>query len=298
MSFIDLHVHSNASDGTYSPREVVQEAIAARLCAIALTDHDTISGIVEALDAACQTDLEVIPGIELSCMYSEHLSNPAADSKKLTEIHILGLFVNHNSKEFIKRLEHLVAVRNDRNEEILRRFSLDGIELSMEELLSGNPGTVITRAHFARALKDKGYVSSIDQAFKKYLSYDGPYCIRKELITPEYAMETLAAAGAFPIIAHPMLYHMGYGQLETMIAYLKNLGLAGVEAYHSSHNQHQSGLLKTMAQKYQLLLSGGSDFHGANKPDIRLGSGRGGLRLTHYLLDDIKKAHYNTTKGC
>lgn len=276
MKLVDLHVHSNASDGTLSPSEVVAYAAKKELAAIALTDHDTIDGLDEALRSALAYPLEVIPGIELSCAYEG------------IEIHILGLFVNKDEPEFLKELEILRESRNNRNLEMIRRFEADGIHMSLSELQMVNPDTVITRAHFARLLMEKGYVSTMDQAFRRYLEYGGKYCLRKEKISPERAMEILTANHAFPVLAHPVLYKLGWERTEELISYLKGMGLQGLEVYHSSHNPSQSAKLRTLTKKYRLLPTGGSDFHGSNKPDIDIGSGRGGLRISSLLLEDIR----------
>lgn len=285
MGYIDLHVHSNASDGTLSPAQVVELASQKGLDAIALTDHDTISGIKEAVQASGPAGIELVPGIEFSCVYQK------------TEIHILGLYINIDDPSFSARIQKLLDIRNQRNEEMIRRFQADGFSITLEDLQSGNPGTVITRAHFARTLVEKGYASSMDQAFKKYLEYGGKYCMRKEKISPEQAMEILTDNHAFPSLAHIMQYKLGWAENERLIAYLKDLGLQGLEVYHSSHNEGQIPRLQQLARDYGLLPTGGSDFHGSNKPDIQIGTGRGGLRLSHYLLEDIKnfRAAFSST---
>lgn len=277
MNLIDLHVHSNASDGTCTPSEVVALAVEKGLTAIALTDHDTIAGLSQAQEAAAKLPIEIIPGIELSCVYNGE------------EIHILGLFVDPGDPVFRAETEALQEIREKRNEEMIRRFQEAGISITLEEVMAGNPDTVITRAHFARALFENGYVKNMDQAFKKYLDYGGPYCPRKEKITPEHAMKILTGSKASPVLAHPYQYHLGDKKTEELVRYLTSLGLQGLEVYHSSNNQYESGKLKKLAVKYGLFPTGGSDFHGSNKPDIQMGSGRGGLRISSLLLDDIKR---------
>ena len=277
MDLIDLHVHSTASDGTLSPAEIVSLAVRKGLKAIALTDHDTLAGIPEAREAAQGLPIEVIPGIELSAIYDG------------TEIHILGLYVETADRSFRSSVESLLAAREKRNDEMIRRFTENGMPVSRRELTGGNPDTVITRAQFARVLMEKGFVSSMDQAFKKYLTYGGPYCPEKETVSPLRAMELLTANGAFPVIAHPFQYRLGDKKLEQLVCLLKEAGLQGIEAYHSSNNQYESGKLRLLAEKYDLLPTGGSDFHGRNKPDIDIGSGRGNLRVSALLLDDIKR---------
>lgn len=283
MNYVDLHVHSNASDGTMSPEEVVAYAASKQLKAIALTDHDTVAGLPRAKRAAAGFPLELIPGIECSCFYEG------------TEIHILGLYIDDTAPSLVNGLKHFVRIRESRNENMLKRFQEDGFAITMEDLTCGNPDTVITRAHFARVLTEKGYVSSMDKAFDKYLQYGGRYCTRKEMVTPDQVMELLRQSGAWISLAHPMQYHMGYGQIEALVSQLTELGLNGLEVYHSSQNPYQSSKLKEIAKKYGLLPSGGSDFHGSNKPDINIGTGRGGLRISYSLLKDIKEAHYGRT---
>lgn len=283
MGFVDLHVHSTASDGTLSPTQLVDCAVSKKLDAIALTDHDTIDGLDEAICAAKGTSLELIPGIEMSCVYEG------------TEIHILGLYINHSNRELADSLSGILLIRHERNHRMLEQFREDGFLLSQKDLTAGNPDTVVTRAHFARALTEKGYTKNHKQAFEQYLQYGGRYCHRREVTTAEQVMSILLTAGAFPVIAHPILYRMGYQQTEDMILHLKHMGLKGIEVYHSSNNQYESGKLREMARHHHLLPTGGSDFHGANKPDIHIGTGRGGLRITNLILNDIKEAHNGRT---
>ena len=276
MKLIDLHVHSTASDGSLTPTEVVNRAAGLGLTAMALTDHDTVSGIDEALKAAKDLDMEVIPGIEVSCIYKEK------------EIHILGLYIDHTNPELLSFLKEASRKRYDRNMEMLAAFNKDGFEITVADLHCGNPKTVITRAHFARALLKRGYVSSVDQAFRKYLNPDRPYYRSRELITPEEVLNALQTAGGFPVLAHPLQYKLGWAGTEELVSMLKEHGLCGLECFHSSNNQDESGKLRKLAKKYSLAPTGGSDFHGAAKPDIEIGSGRGGLRVSALYLDDIK----------
>lgn len=278
MKLIDLHVHSNASDGTLTPTQVVTLALEKNLSAIALTDHDTVQGIPEALHAAEHKDLTVIPGIELSCYYKER------------EIHILGFFVNYLDTAFQNALEDLKTARFNRNLKMIALFQENGIPMTLEKLQAGNPNTVITRAHFARVLIEEGICKNKDQAFAKYLDIHCPYYIPKPDVTPAHAISIIKNAGGMPFLAHPLLYKLGYEEVEELITTLIPLGLKGIEAYHSSNNISQSDKLRSLALKYNLLISGGSDFHGSNKPDIDLGCGRGGLKITEHILDTILAA--------
>ena len=280
MKLIDLHVHSTASDGSFSPSEVVNLADKAGMTAIALTDHDTVSGVAEAINASADLDLQVVPGVELSCIYKEK------------EIHILGLYIDHTDEDFNRYLSETAQKRASRNVEMLEAFCADGFDLTMEDLMLGSEKTTITRAHFARALCKKGYVSSPDQAFKKYLDPDRPYYRKREIITPEESIKAIREAGGFPVLAHPCQYKLGWKGIEDLVIELRSYGLLGLECFHSSNNQHESGKLRAIAMKHDLALTGGSDFHGAAKPDIRLGVGRGGLKISAAYLDTIKLAMF------
>lgn len=277
MGFVDLHVHSNASDGTFSPAQVVELAASAGLDAFALTDHDTTDGVGEAMAAAGQYGIRVIPGIEVSSIYEG------------IEIHILGLFVNPDDPALTAMLQTFRRIRDERNRTVLTRLAADHMTFTQEMLTGGNPDTVITRAHIARAMVAAGYVASMDQAFKRFLKYGGRYCPCKASPPPEVTLSTLLANNAFVSLAHPFQYKLGDKGIRRLAEQLKGLGMQGLEVYHSSHNQYESAKLKQLARELGLLPTGGSDFHGANKPDISIGTGRGGLRVTSLLLEDIDR---------
>lgn len=277
MGFVDLHVHSNASDGTFSPSQVVELAKNAGLDAFALTDHDTTADVPEALEKGRDLNIEVIPGIEVSSSFDG------------TEIHILGLFVNSDDPVLAAMLEKMRISRDRRNEKMLENLAADGISFTKEELCGDNPDTIITRAHIAHALVAKGICSGMDQAFKKYLQYGGHYCPQKEHLSPEEVVKTLISNGAFVALAHPFQYKFGDKKTEELIAHMADLGMKGLEVYHSSNNKLESMKLQEMAVRHHLLPTGGSDFHGGNKPDISIGTGRGGLRVSSLLLEDIKR---------
>lgn len=277
MGFVDLHVHSNASDGTFSPARVVKLAAAAGLAAIALTDHDTTDGVPEAMAAAEQYGIRVIPGIELSSIYEGK------------EIHILGLFVDPADPALTAMLKSFRRIRDERNLTVLTRLAGDHMTFTQEMLTGGNPDTVITRAHIARAMVAAGYAASTDQAFKRFLKYGGRYCPCKASPPPDVVLGTLLENKAFVSLAHPFQYNLGDKDIRRLTEQLKGLGMQGLEVYHSSHNRNESAKLKNLARELGLLPTGGSDFHGANKPDISIGSGRGGLRVTSLLLEDIDR---------
>lgn len=275
MSLIDMHTHTTASDGTFSPSELTALAIEKKLSAIAITDHDTVSGIKEGIESAEGSELMVVPGIELSCDYGS------------TEIHILGYFIQWQNPLLLKRLQQLRESRFNRNKQMLKNLNNAGIPLTEEQLHGGNPQTTVTRAHFARAMVEFGYVKSRQDVFDKYIGENCPYYVPKPTVDPAYAIRIIREAGGAAVLAHPLLYHMGYDELAVLFHTLKENGLMGIEVYHSSANSTTSGRIRELARKEGLLPTGGSDFHGANKPDIQLGSGRAHLFVSHLLLRDL-----------
>lgn len=302
MRFIDMHLHTTASDGSCTPSEVCQLAIDRNLAAIAITDHDTVDGVADAITYADNWNstlppiqnsdstncsgfsdssdhhIEVVPGIEMSAIYNG------------VEIHILGFYMDYKNPELISRLDAIKQARYDRNEQMCERFRADGIDMTMEKLQHGNPDTVVTRAHFARILIAEGVCRDMNQAFKKYLGKKCKYYIPTPDIPAADAIRLIRTYGKAAFIAHPLIYGFGYKQIEDMLEELKPYGLSGLEVYHSSNNAYESGRLREIARKHGLLISGGSDFHGAAKPDISVGTGRGGLRITEAVFQDIKKA--------
>lgn len=277
MDLIDLHVHSNASDGSFTPTQVADLAMDAGLRAIALTDHDTVDGIAEIMDYTKDKSLEVVPGIELSCYYNNR------------EIHILGFYVDYENPKLADELKVLKEARIGRNLKMIELMQQDGLPVTMEKLLHGNPDSVITRAHFARVLVEEGVCKDKETAFRKYIGIGCKYYLPKPQVTCEKAMSILTKYSRAAFLAHPLLYHLGYAQIEELLVYLKGLGLKGLEAYHSSNNAYESDRLRQIAIKHSLNISGGSDFHGIIKPNIQLGVGRGGMRINIHLLDAIKK---------
>ncbi|MDO4554228.1 MAG: PHP domain-containing protein [Lachnospiraceae bacterium] len=279
MSFVDLHVHTTASDGTLTPAEVVLYGAKKGLSAIAITDHDTIDGIEEAITKAEELPIEAIPGVELACIYEG------------VEIHILGLFLNWKESMLKNHLQEMRERRIDRNQKMIERMNQDQIPVTMEALQFGEKDTVITRAHFARYLQQEGFVKTKEEAFSKYIGIGCPYYLPREYVSPKEAICWIREAEGLSFLAHPYLYGFTEIKVEKMIQYLKENGIHGLEAYHGSCSMGQTEMLRQYALKYHLLVSGGSDFHGDNKPDIDLGTGRGSLRITHYVYENLKEAH-------
>ena len=281
---IDLHIHSTCSDGTFSPKEIVQKVIEKNLYGFSLTDHDTIDGIPEILTLDLPKDLKFIPGIEISC------------DAKGREIHILGYGIDWTNKQLNNTLDHLRNKRAKRNLDMIHLFQKDGYPITLEKLQQGDPNTVITRAHFAKALINEGICSSMDQAFSKYLGEKCKYYIPKPFFDPKDCLKLILDAGGIPILAHAFLYKFSNLDTKHLIRDLKEYGLLGIEIYHSSHHAGQIAKLREWQKEYGLLGSGGSDFHGSNKPDIEIGTGRGPLYVPDHLLDELLEYKKNLSK--
>lgn len=275
---IDLHVHSNASDGTCMPAQLAAAAKAAGLSAFALTDHDTTGGIAEALAAADTTGIEFIPGVELSTEYEGK------------EVHVLGLYIDTTNEPLQRHMADFRDSRANRNVRMLEKLRAEGFDISQEALAAMFPDAVITRAHIARYLLEKKYIPDIKTAFSEYIG-DGCRCyVGRPKVTPTDAVDYILEAGGTPILAHPVMYHMPRPQLKKMIAGMKEHGLVGIEAIYSENTSADEQYYKSLAREEGLLISGGSDFHGSNKPDIKLGKGRGKLYVPYSYLDAIKQA--------
>lgn len=287
---IDLHVHSTCSDGTYTPSALVEYALLHNISAFALTDHDAVDGIPEAVAHAaalsgipCEQNpsglsVEVIPGIELSTEYQGK------------DIHIVGLFLDYRQKHFQDSLDAFVSSRTERNQKMCSLFAAHGIPLTYEALLEAFPGAVITRAHYARYLLEHGYVKSIPEAFDRYLGDRACCFVPLEKVTPAQAISLILSAGGVPVLAHPTLYHMGRERLSALVAELKEAGLVALEGCYSSYTPAETREMQALAKAYGLLISGGSDFHGANKPGLSFGTGYGSLYLHEDMLLPLRKA--------
>lgn len=282
FNYIDLHTHSTASDGSCSPKEVAKLAAKASLSVIALTDHDTMVGVEECFNAGVGLGIKVIPGVEMSCVYNDK------------EIHILGYLLPnsdlqsdlHISENIFSDLEFFAKERTERNMEILRRFAKDNIIININDLYAGNPKAQITRAHFANALIKMGLVKDKDEAFKKYLEYGGKYIPVKK-ITTKRCMDFLNKHNFFISLAHPLLYKFSDTEITKLLTHLRELGMKGIEVFHSTHSKKDISKLNSLSEKYNLLPTGGSDFHGENKPGLYIGKGYGDLKIPYQLLENI-----------
>lgn len=279
MNIVDLHVHSTKSDGSFTPTELVAYALEKGLTAFALTDHDTTDGIDEALKAAEGKPIEVIPGIEFSSEYEGR------------DIHIVGLYIDYKCDFFKRRLINFVNGRIIRNKEMCRRLTEHGIPVTYEELTAEFPDSVITRAHYAKYLFNHGYTKSLKEAFDRYIGDNGPCFVPRKKITPMRAVEIILKAGGIPILAHPILYHMSDTKLDRLTATLKDMGLVGIEAVYSTYSPSEERKIRALAAKYDLYISGGSDFHGSAKPGLDLAVGYGRLFIPEDILIHLKRKH-------
>jgi Predicted metal-dependent phosphoesterases (PHP family) len=276
MKYIDLHTHSTASDGSYTPTELVEAAAKIGLSAIALTDHDTVDGLDEAINAAKAADIKLISGIEFSTRYYDK------------DIHILGLCIDYKSTAFQSQLADFMNSRLMRNEKIYALLQKQGIDITGEMMREMFKDSVPTRAHIARYLLNKGYVTSINGAFTRYIGDHSPCYVPRENITPYQTISCILEAGGVPILAHPLLYRLGKDALEKLIIDFKKMGMKGIEAIYSSHTPSDESFLRLLAGKHKLVISGGSDFHGQHhRPDVALGKGKGKLRVPSSILEQI-----------
>lgn len=276
---IDLHTHSTESDGTLTPQELMTHAKEAGLSAIALTDHDTIGGIAKARPVAEALGLELVPGVELSTDYEGK------------EVHILGYYIDEKKPEFLAQLKDFVDGRDRRNEKMTARLRQEGFDITMEGLYAEYPDSVITRAHFARYLVEHGFVKDRETVFAKYLGDNCRCYVPREKITPFEAVRLIRLGGGLAFFAHPVLCHMNHDRLRSFVKALKDAGLAGMEAVYSMNTPGDEANMKKLAHEFDLLISGGSDFHGSNKPYIHLGSGKGNLSIPYDILAQIKEYH-------
>ncbi|HWR03061.1 MAG TPA: PHP domain-containing protein [Humidesulfovibrio sp.] len=274
---IDLHTHSTASDGTLSPTELMRAAKAAGLSAIALTDHDTFEGLPEAREEAKKQGVELVPGCELSLDYSG------------LPTHLLALFVDERPGHVVGELTRVRQARAARNDLMLEKLKAVGVHLKREDVERHATG-VVGRPHMAQAMLAAGVVKTFEEAFSRFLGSSGLAYVPKAKLTPTEAIRAIHADHGLAVLAHPYLLSQQPRQIEAMLTELKSLGLDGVEVYYTEHSDKYTALVEGLAQRLDLLMSGGSDFHGAVKPGVTLGRGRGGLFVRGELLDRMKQA--------
>lgn len=278
MKYIDLHVHSTASDGSYTPSELVNYALKKDLCAFALTDHDTCDGLDEAISYAASLpyDITVIPGIELSAEYMGE------------DIHILGLNIDYKNTEFLTELKEFQDSRSDRNVKMIKKLQDNGFAITQDMVDKRFGDAVITRAHYAILMIEMGYVKDKDEAFTKWLDKDCPCYVARHKITPSGAVKLIKKAGGHPVMAHPVLYSLTDNVLDELVVSLASDGLEGIEAIYCLNKAGDEKKYKNLAFRHGLYITGGSDFHGTAKPGLELGTGYdNNIAVPETLLENI-----------
>ena len=276
-SKIDLHIHTTASDGTLTPAQVVELAKAQGLHTIAITDHDTMGGVPEAVEAGRRIGVAVIPGIEISTDYRDR------------DTHVLGYGLDWNAPALRPVLEWVRTDRHNRNQKMAALMRADGIEVELAALEATHPGATIGRPHFARVLVEQGRAESISDAFARYLNPGQRYYLSRGYFRFDEAVSVIRRSGGVAVLAHPLQYGYPEPELRALVAYAAGQGIQGIEVYYTGYNREQRALLLDLAGQLGLFATGGSDFHGANKPDIALGSGHGGLFVPETVLTALKE---------
>lgn len=276
---VDLHTHSYCSDGTFSPEGLVILAKKQGLSAIALTDHDTTDGLSLFQEAGEKHQIETICGIEFAALW-ETYHHP--------EIHIVGLGIAPESPFLADALDHIKKSRIRRNEKMAAQLTAIGYPVSLEEVAENAGGEIITRAHFANVLLKKRLAKDRAEVFSRLISPGCPGYVEREFLTPKFCIETIHAAGGAAVLAHPTLYGLDMPQIALLCQELCQYGLDGIECFYSTYTSHQTKQMLKLAEEFHLLPSGGSDFHGENKPDIHLGTGKGNLSIPYALWQNLK----------
>lgn len=272
---IDLHTHSTFSDGSLTPEELVAEAQKAGLVAIALTDHDTTAGLERFLDACCTTTVRGIPGVEIS-----------ADFQPGT-LHMLGYFVDPNHAPLEESLRWIREGRELRNAQILEKLQRLGLNVTWEEVKSYAGEDVVGRPHFAQALVARGYVKTKDEAFERFLGKGKPAYADRRRFAPEECIRLIHEAGGSAVLAHPFTLGLMDREIKEFVQRLKANGLDGIEVFYTEHTVEMTRKYAEMAKELKLIATGGSDFHGALAPDVRLGRGFGNLVVSDSVLNEL-----------
>lgn len=276
MKTIDLHTHTNCSDGSMSPTELVKHGSQRGLAAIAVTDHDTINGIQEAVFAGEKYGVEVVPGVEFS-------------SQSISQVHVLGYYIDINSPSLLKVFKEQQEERIISNQKYIEALHRHGFPITEEEVKRVAPHGGVGRAHYAKIMMEHGWVKSVKEAFDLYLGVGMPCYIQREVITPEKAIEIIHSAGGLAFFAHPHQTKLEWDELYSFIKQLKDSGLDGIEGYYSEYTPEMHTKFMNTAKELDLLISGGSDYHAQMKPHIEIGVGMGNLSIPYSVLEKIKE---------
>jgi predicted metal-dependent phosphoesterase TrpH len=278
MIMVDLHTHSTHSDGSYTPRELIEYAKECGLRAIALTDHDVVSGLAQAGRRALELNIDFIPGVELEVECARG------------EFHMLGLGLKKNMQEIITVLEGIQLERSKRNIYIIEKMRSAGIEVSLNQVAAYAGGNIISRLHFAHFLMDKCFVPSVEEAFRQYLNPGQAFYVPKKVLSRRQALDLLKKSGAKAIAAHPFTLKLPRHELQALLLEWKQEGLDGIEAYHADFTAAQCRQLEAFALKNGFLVTAGSDFHGENRNERKLGFSASGMQIPdHFALPFLAK---------
>ncbi|MDY2840216.1 MAG: PHP domain-containing protein [Treponema sp.] len=275
---IDLHVHTTASDGQYSPTEIIEKAASKNISLMAITDHDTAAGIDEAAKAAKKNNITLIPGTELN------ISFPTG------EFHLLGLGFTHISPSLQSIFDKLIQDRNNRNYQIIEKMKSAGIEISLEEIQTDFPNTIIGRPHFAAELQKKGIVKTRQQAFDQYLAKGRPMYVERTGANLDESIVAIKESGGVPVIAHPMSLYLSWGKLPDQLINFYERGVLGMEAFHPGARVTECLRLEELAKKIGFFITAGSDFHGEKiRADRKLGHTCGNKKIEErFWLEELK----------
>ncbi|UCG81367.1 MAG: PHP domain-containing protein [Desulfobacterales bacterium] len=278
-AYIDLHIHSTASDGTFSPQEIIKTADKLGLRAIAITDHDTVDGSVEALQHQDSSSVEILPAIEISASFD------------FGAMHILGYLIRLDDPPLRQTVKVVQEARATRNLQIVKKLQDLGVDISYDEISEASGGGQIGRPHIAQVLVHKGVVQNINEAFFKLLKKGRPAYVERYRLLPVQAMKTILQAGGVPVLAHPFtLNAKTEADLNRIVAGLKQAGLKGLEAYYPGHGPVRTAQYERLAHRHGLVITGGSDFHGTVKPGVHMGFGGGDLRIPYGLVEELKRS--------
>jgi predicted metal-dependent phosphoesterase TrpH len=274
VSLVDLHIHSTASDGKYKPAALVAKAAELGLRVISITDHDSVAGIVPAIEAAKNySNLTLIPGVEISTDLPDG------------EAHILGYFIDYSNQEFEKELARFRDSRSGRGQRMVEKLNKLGIKIDWSRVQQIAGDGAIGRPHVAQAMLEKGYVKTFEEAFDKYIGQGGPAYVEREKMTPEEAVALILHAQGIPVLAHPFTVK----DPELMLKGLKKVGLAGVEAYYKDNTPAATQDTLNLAKKYGLIATGGTDYHGISDNDVMMGGVEVPLEAAEKLIALSKK---------
>lgn len=277
MGYVDLHLHTTASDGVKTPSEMVRYAKYKGLQAIAITDHDTIGGLEEGLEEGERIGFEVISGIEISAEHS-----PGS-------MHLLGYFIDIRDSLLNERLKYLQKAREERNPRMVEKLNQLGVHITYEEVLKASGGGQVGRPHFAQVLVEKKYVKNFQEAFDRYLKKGAPAYVDKLRFTPAEAIRFIQEARGVAVLGHPNTLGLnGYGELERLITDLIKVGLKGIEVFYPEHSALEITQYKGLAEKYGLVTTGGTDYHGIEKEGLDVGVGKGDMKLPYSIVERLK----------